>query len=486
MAEPLVEAEFSHKRHKRHKSHAMAEPLVEAEARTLRVERDDASEEARAFMGSLRPFWGRALLYIVLLFIGIALAWASLGEVDVVASAPFRLVPLGQVKTVQAKRGGEIEWIGIAEGDHIAAGQVLFKLKSWETWGELREREQAEIAFEQAEYDLKNALPQKAKLNRETIAALERRLSVLQRFMAAHQNALKDYRNDVGDASQNSAPDAGLQAQIGFRQAEIDHLKQAFLQQKTLFERNLISRSDMDRARVQYLSALAALPNRMSEIYKNEMAVQDLKRQITEARLAHERETAQIQHAYETAQLRLEQARKRVDRVLDAESDLILAQESGIVTQVMVNAVGQVINKGQPLGMLVPASAPIVAELMVLNKDVGLLKPGQVVKLKYDAYAFQDFGIKRGWLKHIGPDAILDETVGPIFKAIVALEEHTIRVKGDEKPLMFGMKGTAEIMTDRQSVLLMLLSPLRQLYESAKYDATTHEENGDAARRIGN
>ena len=146
-----------------------------------------------------------------------------------VASAPFRLVPLGQVKTMQAQRGGEIEWIGIAEGDHIAKGQVLFKLKSWETWGELREREQAEIAFQQAEYDLKNVLPQKAKLNRETIGALEQRLSVLQRFMAAHQNALEDYRSDVGDASQNEVPDAGLQAQIGFRQAEIDHLKQAFL-----------------------------------------------------------------------------------------------------------------------------------------------------------------------------------------------------------------------------------------------------------------
>ncbi len=464
----------------------MAEPLLEAEPRALQIERDDASEETRAFMGSLRPFWGRALLYIVLLFIGIAIVWASLGKVDVVASAPFRLVPLGQVKTMQAQRGGEIEWIGIAEGDHIAKGQVLFKLKSWETWGELREREQAEIAFQQAEYDLKNVLPQKAKLNRETIGALEQRLSVLQRFMAAHQNALEDYRSDVGDASQNEVPDAGLQAQIGFRQAEIDHLKQAFLQQKTLFERKLISRSDMNRARVQYLSALAALPGRMSEIYKNEMAVQDLKRQIMEARIAHEREASQMQHAHETAQLRLEQARKRVDRVLDAESDLILAPESGIVTQVMVNTLGQVINKGQPLTALVPASAPMVAELMVMNKDVGLLKPGQVVKLKYDAYAFQDFGIKRGWLKHISPDAVIDETVGPIFKAVVALEEHTIRVKGDQKPLMFGMKGTAEIMTDRQSVLLMLFSPLRQLYESAKYDVTTNEEGGDAARRIEN
>ena len=452
----------------------MAERLLETSVETMPPgiiqEQDDAAEEVHAFMGSLRPFWGRALLYIVLLFVGIAITWAWWGKVDVVASAPFRLVPLGQVKTMQAQRGGEIESIGVKEGDHVEKGEVLFKLRSWETWGELREWEQAEMAFQKAEYDLKTVLPQRARLNRETIGALEQRLSVLQRFMVAHQNALEDYQSDLGDGVGSNTSDAGLQAQIGFRQAEIDLMKQAFLQQKTLFERELISQADMNRARVQYLSALSALPSRMSEIYKNELAVQDLKRQILEARIAHEREASQMRHAYETAQLRLEQTSKRIDRTLEAESDLILAPESGIVTQVMVNAVGQVISKGQPLIALAPASVPMVAEVMVLNKDVGLLKPGQLVKLKYDAYAFQDFGIKRGWLKHISPDAVIDESIGPIFKGVVELEEKTMRVKGYDKPLMFGMKGTAEVMTDRQSVLLMLLSPLRQLYESAKYD----------------
>ena len=454
----------------------MAESLLEIPAEPMSPGiiqgQDDAAEEVHAFMGSLRPFWGRALLYIVLLFVIVAITWAWWSKVDVVTSAPFRLVPLGQVKTMQAQRGGEIELIGVKEGDHIEKGRVLFKLKSWETWGDLREWEQAKMAFQKAEYDLKKVLPQRAKLNRETIGALEQRLSVLQRFMVAHQNALEDYQSDVGgvEGSKNKVSDAGLQAQIGFRQAEIDLMKQEFLQHKTLFERELISRADMNRARVQYLSALSALPSRMSEIYKNEMAVQDLKRQILEARIAHEREASQMQHAYETAQLRLEQARKRIDRTLEAESDLILAPESGIVTQVMVNAIGQVISKGQPLITLAPASAPMVAELMVLNKDVGLLKSGQLVKLKYDAYAFQDFGIKRGWLKYISPDAVIDKSIGPIFKGVVELEENTMHVQGYDKPLMFGMKGTAEIMTDRQSVLLMLLSPLRQLYESARYD----------------
>ncbi|MCY3766376.1 MAG: HlyD family type I secretion periplasmic adaptor subunit [Gemmatimonadetes bacterium] len=426
-------------------------------------------------MWSLRPFWGRALLYIVLLFVGIALVWAWWGKVDVVASAPFRLVPLGKVKTLQAGRGGEIQYIGVREGDRVDEGQLLFKLKSWETWGDLRELEQAEMANQQAAYDLEQVLPQRTELNRETIASLEKRLAVLQRFMHAHQNALDDYHADVGDAAGSGNDSFGeeLQAQIGFRQAEIDHLKQNYLQQKMLFQRELISRVDVNQARIRYLSALAALPGRMSEIYRNETAVQDLKRQILEARVAQRREVSQMKHAFKAAQLRLQQARKRVDRQLEAESDLILAPESGIVTRVEVNALGQVVSKGQPLVSLAPSSAPMIAELTVLNRDVGLLKAGQTVKLKYDAFAFQDFGIKRGWLKQISPDAVIDETVGPVFRGIVELEETTMVVKGQEKPLLFGMKGTAEVMTDRQSVLLMLLSPLRRLYESATYDAVS-------------
>ena len=459
----------------------MAEPLLNIKNRTSiphlqaidhRHNVDDPAENVQIFIQSLRPFWGRALLYIVLLFVCIAVVWAWHGKVDVVTSAPFRLVPLGQVKTLQAQRGGEVEMIGVQEGDSIKKGQLLFKFKSWETWSELRELEQTEIAFEKAFYDLKRVLPQRSELNRETIGALENRLNVLQQFMAVHQEALDDYRKDSREIAtlESRADDSELQTQIGLRQAEIDHLKQQFNQQKILFQRKHISRADMNRARMQYLSALAALPGQMSKIYQNETDMQNLKRQILERRIAHEREVSQMQHAYETARLRLEQAQKRTDRLIDAESDLIIAPEAGIVTKVMVNTAGHVITKGQKLVTIAPASSPIVAELMILNKDVGLLKPGQAVKLKYDAFAYQDFGLRRGWLEHISPDAVIGENSERVFRSIVVLEENVIRVEGGEKPLMFGMTGTAEIVIDRQSVLLMLLSPLRQLYESAQYD----------------
>lgn len=447
---------------------------------------DEPAEDVQAFIGALRPFWGRALLYVVLLFVGTAFIWAWQSKVDVVASAPFRIVPLGHMQTVQAPRGGEVEGIAIREGDYVEEGQVLFKLRSWETWQDLRELEQAQMAFQKAENDFKQALPQKEKLAHESLSALKKRLRILETVMAVHQEALVSYR-ELDDVSQidQKALTSDLQTQIGLRYAEIEHLKQQFLQKKTLFDRKLISRTDMDRARLQYLGALGALPGRMAEIYKQEMAVLDLKRQILEISVELERDAAQIRHAYQIAQLRLTQAQQKADRVMEAESDLILAPENGIVTQVLFNTPGQVVTKGQALITLAPESAPMVAELMVLNKDVGLLKVGQAVKLKYDAFAFQDFGIKQGWLKKISPDAIVDDTLGPVFRGLVELEETYMMVKGVEKPLRFGMKGMAEVVTDHQSILLMLLSPLRQLRASATYqtEATTVEHVVDGIIR---
>ena len=101
---------------------------------------------------------------------------------------------------------------------------------------------------------------------------------------------------------------------INLRQAEVAHIKAQYERQKALFDRGLISQADMERARMAYLNALAQLPGRMSEIYQQEMAVQDIKRQILEAELSQDREVSQAKYAYDAARLRLEQAQQKVTR----------------------------------------------------------------------------------------------------------------------------------------------------------------------------
>src|ERR1700751_321448 len=44
---------------------------------------------------------GRLLGLIIVLFFGVALAWEFLGRVDVIANAPGRIVPAGDIKRIQ-------------------------------------------------------------------------------------------------------------------------------------------------------------------------------------------------------------------------------------------------------------------------------------------------------------------------------------------------------------------------------------------------
>ncbi len=421
----------------------------------------DLAESTIEFLGSLHPFFSRALIYLLLLFIALTLAWAWYGQVDIVATAPFRLVPLGKVQNIQAPRSGEIQKIAIASGDRIVERQILFRLHSRETLQEFRELEQAEIAFKQAEFDLQQTLAKKRVLAKETISAIEHRVRVMQTVMQTYNEALGNHV-ETRDTTSHT-PD--LEMEIQFRSAEVEHLKQRYEQNQKLYEKRLISLATRNEAKVRYLGALAELPARMAEINRYEVSLKELRRQILEEQLEIERTAANFQNAYDIASVRLKRAKQTVNRSVDADLDLILAPEAGVVTQVLVNTPGQVVNKGQTLVTIAPASTPIVAEALISNKDVGLLTSGQKVKLKFEAFPFQDYGVQYGYLRQISPDAMSDALSGTVFRGIIDLEKTTLQVHGEEKAFMFGMKGTAEIITDRQSILMLALKPLRQLRE---------------------
>ncbi len=438
--------------------------------------RQEPAEAVTEFFASLHPFFSRLIIYIILFFLVAALVWMGLGKIDIVSSAQFKLVPLGNMVSSQAPRAGEIEEINVKEGDLVKEGDIMFKLHSRESLTDIRELEQARMQFRIAEYNFSEVWPQKLKLAQEQNASSESRLKLAQKMLQIHKEALRSYRDERVqnfDDTQNAEglSDSDINAEIHLRTVELQNLKRKYQQSQKLYDRKLISLTDLKDAEVRYLSALASQPSRLSEIERQTLAIQDQKRQILEARIELKREEIRIKYAYDDALQRLNRAQKALDRNLEGEVALVLAPKQGIVTQVTVNTVGQIVNKGEVLAVLAPDSVPMVAELSILNKDVGLIKPGQVVRLKYDAFEFQDYGIRRGWLTQISPDATIHESSGPIFRGIVQLEGTQIMVRGQEIPLKYGLSGVAEVVTDRVSLLMFILKPLRQLYESAAFNA---------------
>lgn len=60
----------------------------------------------------------------------IFLIWAYFAEIDESVKGTGKVIPSGQTRLLQHLEGGIITDILVAEGDAVAEGQVLFKIKN--------------------------------------------------------------------------------------------------------------------------------------------------------------------------------------------------------------------------------------------------------------------------------------------------------------------------------------------------------------------
>jgi len=71
---------------------------------------------------------GRIMMATIIALVIVAIAWACIGKVDIIATATGRIIPSGQVKLIQPFEIGVVKAIHVSDGDHVHAGDVLIEL----------------------------------------------------------------------------------------------------------------------------------------------------------------------------------------------------------------------------------------------------------------------------------------------------------------------------------------------------------------------
>jgi hemolysin D len=71
---------------------------------------------------------GRAIGVTLVALFCLGLAWASLGEVDIIASAPGKIIPSGRTKVIQPFETGVVRAIHVRDGQSVHASEVLIEL----------------------------------------------------------------------------------------------------------------------------------------------------------------------------------------------------------------------------------------------------------------------------------------------------------------------------------------------------------------------
>ena len=154
------------------------------------------------------------------------------------------------------------------------------------------------------------------------------------------------------------------------------------------------------------------------------------------------------------------------------------APQDGVIKDLATHTSGTVVQPGTVLASLVPREEKLKAEVWVSNEDIGFVRPGQQVKLKFAAYTFQKYGMGQGTVEHVSADAQSEEEARdkglqsagqrPLrYKALVMLDGNTLETDGVKYPLSVGMQTTAEILLGNRTVAEYLLSPVKKAWHEA-------------------
>src|ERR1700746_1013392 len=71
---------------------------------------------------------GRAIGATIIAVFCLALVWASVGSVDIVATAQGKIIPSGRTKLIQPFETGVVRAIHVRDGQSVKAGEVLIEL----------------------------------------------------------------------------------------------------------------------------------------------------------------------------------------------------------------------------------------------------------------------------------------------------------------------------------------------------------------------
>ena len=165
----------------------------------------------------------------------------------------------------------------------------------------------------------------------------------------------------------------------------------------------------------------------------------------------------------QVTQLRGELAKSRQR----ADLHHITAPVDGTVAQLSIHTESGIVEAGKPLMAIVPDDGQLIAQVKIANKDVGFVQIGQPVSVKLDAFPFTRYGTIEGKLIGISGDAVLDQQLGPVYIARVALSRTTVDRGDRQARVLPGMVATADIKTGRRSLLSYLVSPIDQARREA-------------------
>jgi hemolysin D len=354
---------------------------------------------------------GRAIGATVIALFFAALVWAFIGSVDIVATAPGKIIPSGRTKVIQPFETGVVRAIHVRDGQTVKTGDVLIELDPTMNAAELGHLKSDLIAAELDVARLRAALAGDANPLEDfrPPEGASPALIEMTRLFLISQTAEQQAKLAAIDRqlAQKEAERATVAATIGKLEATIPLLGERVDVRKQLYDKALGSKLTYLTEYQDYVGQQQELLVQKSRYHEAEAAVAAL----TETR---------AQTAAEYRRTRFEELTKAEQKAAGLAQDVIKAERrttlqvltapvDGVIQQLAVHTNGGVVTPAQALLVVVPLDSHLEIEAMVSNHDIGFVHVGQQVEIKVDTFSFTRYGLLHGEVLNVSQDAITRE-----------------------------------------------------------------------------
>ena len=410
--------------------------------------------------------WG--LLTLVL----IAIIWALLGKVNIVASAEGKIIPGSRVKQIQPLEKAIVKALLVSEGEYVKKGQPLIEFDATLT-GADKKRLGSDLyiaklhlavskgvltLLEKPNLDITSSFLDTYDLGipTDTIAvdAVLYKKMLRQQWLQ-YQSQLKSLQSSLIKVQ---AEQAAAQEIIIKLEQTLPIAQKRAAKLSNLHDKQYVSETDYfiaEQERIQQTQDLAAERQRLKQLHAGEDEVREqinLHKAQSSSALITEITDLQRQIAA------LKEEFTKASNVNDKQ--ILYAPVAGRVQELAVNTVGGVVTVAQQLMLVVPDEEQLQVEVFIENKDIGFVHEGMLAEIKVHTFPFTKYGVINAEVITVSDDATVDEQRGLIYRMQLRVEKNTLRVSDKTVKLQPGMAVTAEVQIGERRIVEFFLAPL--------------------------
>lgn len=421
---------------------------------------EDSPETQVAFLeNEPPPLVARGLaLLLITLFVTAAIL-ASIIHLPETVRATFVLVPIRGTDPIRAPRAGRVVEAPAVESARVRKDAPLFVLQSPGGADRAADLQVAEAKERSAAQGLVNA---RRKYQSETLSAAEEMKELIERS-------------------------AFLDRMLVLKKEQLALTAEQAERARTLRDQGLASLDMQSDMQIRHSATAMEMEQLRTDRRETLANIEKLRHADVTRRTAFEEEERTLLEQVGEARIRLEAL--GADLPMTGAGEMtISAPCDGTIVRLAVRNAGAIVQEGETLAEVACLGEKLQAELSVPQGALSRIRPGQPVKLLYEAFPYQRFGVKSGIVRWASPAGTAGTggsvaatttsgTSGTVpstgkdaleFRAFAQLVEEGVRVDGEDRRFLPGMKGSALVVVGRRSVISYAFDPLRQMREALR------------------